>query len=97
MILYRHNGETICLTPEEMREIHQEVEHLHRCEDVRARIEEAFAGPQPIWNIDQIVQKAERILDRNDVYYGAYWESIESAIREWRDQHVGNFQNDRPV
>ena len=97
MILYRHNGEAICLTPEEMREIHQEVERANMIEDIQARLEDMElpeAGPS---ELTLIVGIAERLLPHNEPYFDAYWNTIEDAIDEWRSNHGGNFQNDRSV
>lgn len=87
MILYRHNGETICLTPEEMREIHQEVERANMIDDIGARFQELeLAEPAPS-EMAVIVSTAESALSRNSRYHDTYWASIDAAIDEWRSKH----------
>lgn len=88
MILYRHNGETICLTPEEMREIHQEVERAKMIEDVRAKLEDLELPEADPSELTRIVGIAECLLPHNEAYFDAYWHTIEDAIDEWRSQHV---------
>ena len=88
MILYRHNGETIYLTPEEMREIHQEVERANMIEDVRAKLEDMELPEADPSELARIVGIAENLLPYNEAYYDAYWQTIEDAIDEWRSQHV---------
>ena len=88
MILYRHNGEAICLTPEEMREVHQEVERANMIEDIRAKLEDMELPEADPSELTRIVSIAERLLRHNEPYYDAYWHTIEDAIDEWRHQHV---------
>ena len=88
MILYRHNGEAICLTPEEMREIHQEVERANMIEDIRAKLKDLELPEADSSELTRIVGIAERLLPYNEAYFDAYWRTIEDAIDEWRSQHA---------
>lgn len=88
MILYRHNGETICLTPEEMREIYQEVRRANMITDIRAKIKDMELPEADSSELACIVGIAERLLPYNESYHDAYGHTIEDAIDEWRRQHV---------
>ena len=88
MILYRHNGEAICLTSEEMREIYEEVRRADMRQDIEFQMEELKIAPITDADVAKVAADFDRILSHDGAYHEAYWAAAETAVKEWRDQHV---------
>lgn len=82
MKIYR-NGIEIELTAEEIRQAHDEYNISCKMEDVVGKFDELY--PDSYFKIDEKLQRSlanevEDALGKNDIYYEAYWTSVENVL-----------------
>lgn len=86
MTIYR-DGNPIELTASELRQASEEYSLQCKMEDVRSEIEQNPDLPiTPDFDdtdIQVIAERAENMLSKNDLYYDAYWASVNNAIEEY--------------
>lgn len=86
MTIYR-DGNPIELTASELRQASEEYGLQCKMEDVRSEIEQNPDLPiTPDFDdtdIQVIAERAENMLSKNDLYYDAYWASVNNAIEEY--------------
>lgn len=86
MTIYRDDN-SIKLTASELRQASEEYRLQCEMEDIKSQIAQNSNLPT-IANFDDtdiqvIAERAERMLSKNDLYYDAYWASIDNAIDEY--------------
>lgn len=86
MTIHR-DGNPIELTTSELRQAFEEYGLWCKMEDVKSEIVQNPNLPT-IANFDDtdiqvIAERADRMLSKNDLYYDAYWASINNAIEEY--------------
>lgn len=86
MKIYR-DGNPIELTLSELREASDEYSLQCKMEDIKSEIAQNPNLPM-ITNFDDtdiqvIAERTEIMLSKNDLYYDAYWASINNAIEEY--------------
>lgn len=69
------------MSHDKKREIYDEIHDYYLIEDVKSKLEEM---EMEVTNedLEGIVYKAQRSLDCNELYWDAYWSSIEFALEE---------------
>lgn len=86
MTIYRDSN-PIELTASELRQASEEYGLQCKMEDVRSEIEQNPDLPiTPDFDdtdIQVIAERAENMLSKNDLYYDAYWASVNNAIEEY--------------
>lgn len=75
------------MTASELRQASEEYGLQCKMEDVRSEIEQNPDLPiTPDFDdtdIQVIAERAENMLSKNDLYYDAYWASVNNAIEEY--------------
>lgn len=75
------DGKEYELTTTELETAYREQKYNYLAEDVRAKAEDMGIDLTGV-DIDDITDRADNCLDRNDSYWESYWMSIEYALED---------------
>lgn len=70
------DGKEIKLTPEEMRQVYDEMEDMYRREDIDSKYE------LPEDKVDEALRLLAKTINSNDYYWDMYWNCIDGVAME---------------
>lgn len=75
------------LTEQEMMKAYMEYDHKGHIEDVKNHWDGEEEVPFTDEQAEEIATLAEKYLDKTDAYWNAYWEVIDWAIADWKNNN----------